>query len=206
MNAPARVAPLSSVPAESSFAEDPALPHRFTWAEVRAMTAADVFGPDRRAELLRGEIFIMPQEGFLHVDCVRALQRWLLSTVSQLGLEICIREPLYLPGGSVLIPDLCVMPAGTEARSMQAERAALVIEVMDSTEARDRKLKLPAYAEAGVQEVWLVEAQARAVTAHRAALDGVWTSVQRYLPGQTFAPLCAPDAVFEPAGLPESVE
>ncbi|MBY0447264.1 MAG: Uma2 family endonuclease, partial [Hyphomonadaceae bacterium] len=150
MNAPARLAPLSPLPtADSPSAEDPALPHRFTWAEVRAMTGADVFGPDRRAELLRGEIFIMPQEGFLHVDGVYALQAWLLAHVSPLGLLVRIREPLYLPGGSVLIPDLCVMPAGTDARAMQAERAALVIEVMDSTEVRDRKLKLPAYAEAG---------------------------------------------------------
>ena len=170
------------------------------------MTAAEVFGPGRRAELLRGDIFIMPQEGFLHVDAVFALQTWLLASVSQLGLSVRIREPLYLPGGSVLIPDLCVMPAGTQARAMQAERAALVIEVMDSTEARDRKLKLPAYAEAGAVEVWLVEAKARAVTAHRAALEGAWTSVQRHLPGQPLAPLCAPGAAFDPAGLPEAAE
>ena len=193
MNAPARLAPV----------EDHALPHRFTWAEVRAMTAAEVFGPDRRAELLRGEVFIMPQEGFLHVDCVYALQSWLLAHVSTLGLSVRIRDPLYLRDGSVLIPDLCVMPAGTEARAMRAERALLVIEVMDSTEGRDRKLKLPAYAEAGVQEVWLVEAKGRALTAHRAPLDGAWTSVQRCTPGQTLAPLCAPEAGFNPADLPE---
>lgn len=196
MHAPVRLGPV----------EDSALPHRFTWAEVRAMAAANVFGPDRRAELLRGEIFIMPQEGFLHVDCVYSLQTWLLAHVSPLGLSVRIREPLYLPGGSVLIPDLCVMPAGTAARAMQAERGALVIEVMDSTEVRDRKLKLPAYAEAGVQEVWLVEAKARAITAHRAPLDGAWTSVQRYLPGQSLAPLCASGAALDPADLPEAAD
>lgn len=89
---------------------------------------------------------------------------------------------------------------------MQAERAALVIEVMESTEVRDGKFKLPAYAEAGVQEVWLVEARARAITAHRAAIDGAWTSVQRHLPGQTVAPLCGPEALFDPARLPQAPE
>lgn len=77
---------------------------------------------------------------------------------------------------------------------------------MDSTEVRDRKLKLPAYAEAGVQEVWLVEAKTRAITAHRAPLDGAWTSVQRYLPGQPLTPLCASGAALDPADLPEAAD
>ncbi len=182
---------------------DPALPHRFTWEEVEALVASGALG-EARAELIEGEVFLMPEEGFLHVDCVRVLQRWLLANLAPLGLEVCIREPVHLPDGSVTIPDLSVFPAGTTAREMRADRAELLIEVADATERRDRDLKLPRYAAAGVGEVWLVSAPARAVTRHRAPIDGAWSFVQRHGPGEAIAPHCAPDRAFDPAALPSA--
>jgi Uma2 family endonuclease len=178
-------------------------PYRFTWADVVEMGRAGLFG-DATVELIGGEIFVMPDEGFLHVDSVHALQRWLLASVAVLNLEISIRAPVHLPDGSVVVPDLSVFPAGTDARGMMAARALLIIEVADSTEARDRTLKLPRYAAAGVPEVWLVQAQARAVQVHRAPLDGEWTLLDRFLPGRPVAPIAAPDAAFDPELLPKS--
>jgi Uma2 family endonuclease len=177
-------------------------PHRFTWDEVLRFAETDAFGEGVRVELIGGDVYTMPEEGFLNVDVVRVLQKWLLASLLALGFEIAIREPIHLPDGSVLIPDLSVFPAGARAADMQAERALLIIEVADATLERDRKLKLPRYAEAGVAEVWLVEAQTRAIVAHRAPLDGAWTSVARFTVGQSAAPACAAQAAFELAALP----
>jgi Uma2 family endonuclease len=145
----------------------------------------------------------MPEEGFLHVDGVWALREWLLASVSPSGLQIRIGDPMHMPDGTVMGPDLSVFPAATDVSGLTAARALLVIEVADSTEARDRTLKLPRYSAAGVPEVWLVQAQARAVQVHRAPLDGEWTLLDRFLPGRPVAPLAAPDAAFDRELLPK---
>lgn len=167
------------------------------------MAAANVFGETTRVELIGGELFTMPEEGFLHVDCVHVLQNWLLAHVAPLGLNVFIREPVHMADGSALIPDICVFPSGTDARAMQAARALLIVEVSDTTLTRDRDIKAPRYSGDGVQELWIIEARARAVNVHRAPLEGAWTFLDRITPGRAVAPLCAPAAAFDPASLPE---
>ena len=167
------------------------------------MMASGVWG-EARAELIGGEIYLMPEEGFLHVDCVRVLQRWLIAKIAPLGFEICIREPVHMPDGSVTIPDLSVFLAGTTARGMQAQAAELIIEVADTSERRDREIKLPRYAAAGVKEVWIVSAPVKAIARHRAALNGAWSFVDRLEAGQIVAARCAPDIGFNLDDLPDA--
>lgn len=178
-------------------------PHRFTWDEVLRLSAANVFGETTRVELVGGELFTMPEEGFLHVDIVHVLQDFLYASVAPLGLSIFIREPVHMADGSVLIPDLCVFPGGTNAREMQAARALLIVEVSDSTLTYDRTIKSPRYAADGVPELWIVDARARAIAVHRNPIDGVWSFVDRVTPGRRLAPLCAPGADFDPVAMPE---
>lgn len=89
-------------------------------------------------------------------------------------------------------------PSGTDARGMTAARALLIIEVAHPAEVRDRTLKLPRYAAAGVPEVWLVQAAARAVQVRRAPLVGASTLLDRFLPGRPDAPLAAQGVAFDP--------
>ena len=168
------------------------------------LAAANIFGETTRVELIAGEIFTMPEEGFLHVDVVHVLQNWLFAHVAPLGLSVFIREPVHLADGSALIPDLCVFPGGTDARGMLAARALLIVEVSDTTLKHDRDVKAPRYANDGAQELWIVGARARAISVHRAPLEGAWTFVDRVVTGRTASPLCAPGASFDPATLPES--
>jgi hypothetical protein len=167
-------------------------PHRFTWDEVVRLAAANVFGETTRVELIAGELFTMPEEGFAPVDAVRVLQTYLLTHVAPAGLCIAVREPVHLADGSALIPDLSVFPGGTGARAMQAARALLIVEVSDSSLAYDRDTKAALYAKDGVQELWIVEVRARAVSVHRAPANGVWSSVSRSMSGQAIEPACAP--------------
>jgi Uma2 family endonuclease len=108
-----------------------------------------------------------------------------------------------LADGSALIPDLCIFPAGTTARAMQAARAMLIVEVSDTTLAHDRSTKSPRYAADGVPELWIVDARARAVEVCRAGAEGAWNMVDRVGPGRVIAPLCTPGAQgFDPSDLP----
>ncbi len=118
--------------------------------------------------------------------------------VAVLNLEIFIRAPVQLAAGSVVVPDLSVLPSWADARGMTAARALLIIEVADTPEGRDRTVKRPRYAAAGVPEVWLVQAAARAVQVYCAPLDGAWTLLDRFLPGRPVAPLAAQGVAFDP--------
>jgi Uma2 family endonuclease len=51
----------------------------------------------------------------------------------------------------------------------------LLIEVADSSLRFDRAVKLPLYARAGIQEVWIANIRQRAVEVHRAPRDGQFT-------------------------------
>ena len=169
------------------------------------MVASGAWG-EARVELIGGEIYFTPEEGFLHVDAVFALQSWLLAQVATIGLSVRIREAVHMPDGSVIAPDLAVFPAGTDARGMQAPLAELLIEVADTSERRDRDVKLPRYAAAGVKEVWIVSAPAKAITRYRAPIDGAWSFVDRLEVGQAASPLCAANFAFDPKDLPEAAD
>jgi len=178
---------------------DSPTPHRFTWDEVVRLSAANVFGETTRVELIGGELFTMPEEGFAHVDAVRTLQAYLLAHIASAGFFVAIREPVHLADGSAVIPDLSVFPIGTGVRATQAARALLVVEVSDTSLAYDRDTKAPLYAREGVAEYWLVDVRARAVIVHRTPVGGAWTSVARFAKGQP-----VPNAAFDPAARPDA--
>jgi hypothetical protein len=82
-----------------------------------------------------------------------------------------IQGPAVLRGQrSVFQPDVSLLrPRSDFYRSGHPEPGdvLLVVEVMDSSEARDRRVKLPIYARARVREVWLIAVEAGVVEAYR---------------------------------------
>ena len=73
------------------------------------------------------------------------------------------------------------------------EDILLIVEVADSSLARDRGVKLRLYARTGVREVWLVDLQHQAVEVHRQPRRGRYRLVSTLRPGQRVAPLAFPD-------------
>ena len=175
-------------------------PKRFTWDDVIAMSRAGLFGETERVELEGGELYVIPEEGPLHVDALEAIRRWLDAHLPA-TLTVSIRGPLHLPDGAVYIPDLCVFPAGFRARDMIAANARLVIEISDTTLNRDKRRKVPRYAAAGIAEFWLVDPVSRTVTVHRQPATD-WGSVEAFGVDASIAPLCMAKAAFVVADLP----
>jgi Uma2 family endonuclease len=74
--------------------------------------------------------------------------------------------PLAIRPRSLFEPDIAVLAPADDwyrHRVVEATDARLVIEVSDSTLARDRQIKLPVYARARVPEVWIVNVGAEAL-------------------------------------------
>jgi Uma2 family endonuclease len=80
----------------------------------------------------------------------------------------------------------------------KANDVRFVIEVADSSLAYDREIKLPLYAQAGIQELWIVNLNESKVEVYRQPQpSGNYTSRVDILRGGTLSALAFPEATFE---------
>jgi len=107
-------------------------------------------------------------------------------------------------------PDLAVLRGARYAGKgiPDASTALLVVEISDTTLLFDTTIKASLYAAAGVPEYWVLNIPDRTLIVHRepivstAARFGVrYGNVRDMLPGTKIAPLCASEALFDPAEL-----
>jgi Uma2 family endonuclease len=75
-------------------------------------------------------------------------------------------------------------------RSVQPATAHLVVEVAQTSQARDLE-KVRDYAEADVTEYWIVDLVAREVVVHRRLRAGTYEEIATFADGATIAPLLA---------------
>ncbi len=150
---------------------------RFTNADLAQMVAQGLVDPDDRWELIRGEWFDMPSESFEHMD-VRTALNMLFS--ARLGwpsdYRVNSEGSFFLSQDTELRPDLAIYRAGVGSNEMAGSDLYLVAEVMKSSQRRDRELKRPVYAEAGVPELWLIDLDAGTITVCREPQAGAYRS------------------------------
>jgi Uma2 family endonuclease len=142
--------------------------HLFSAEEFLAMGNAGIFPPDKRLELIRGEIIDMASIGSPHATVVSRLTR----LFNRITADVLVRPqaPLVLGKSSVPEPDIAVVkPSADEYFSAhpRASDALLVVEVADSSLGIDLNTKAPLYAEAGVTELWIVDIEHRAIHVYR---------------------------------------
>lgn len=86
------------------------------------------------------------------------------------------------------------MPSPGDYSAAHPSRARLVIEVADSSLAKDRRVKAPIYAEMGAAEYWIVNLVDEAIEVHRGPrADGTWKSIERKERGERIALVAFPD-------------
>ncbi|MFE7722141.1 Uma2 family endonuclease [Nocardia rhizosphaerihabitans] len=115
----------------------------------------------RTYELVEGVLVVSPRPTSIHQRVINRLA-WQLE--QQLPLEL---EPLGevevvidpRPPATVRVPDLCVVPALSEAVARWTpDEVTLVVEVLSpGTRRTDRVTKFAEYAEAGIANYWLVD-------------------------------------------------
>jgi Uma2 family endonuclease len=118
------------------------------------------------------------------------LNRLLILAVGD-GAFVLPQLPLAAADDSEPEPDLALVPAGDYERE-HPRTALLVIEIADSSVRKDRNIKAPIYAAAGVAEYWIVFVSERVVEVHREPRDGRYGRVETIGRG----------AVIELVGLP----
>ncbi|WP_258359857.1 Uma2 family endonuclease [Moorella sulfitireducens] len=167
---------------------------RFTVDEYYQMARAGILGEDERVELIEGEIIEMVPIGVKHAACVRRLDRIFNSLVGNRAL-IDTQNPLRIDKYSEPQPDLTLLKPRNDyygAFHPRPDDVLLLVEVADTSLAYDREAKVPLYARAGVNEVWLVDLQAHQVTAYRQPSPSGYSEIKEYRRGDYIAPLAFP--------------
>ena len=170
---------------------------RFTVEEYCAMVDAGILAEEERIELLNGEILVMPPIGPPHESGTDQLNDQLLYPLHGRAL-VRVQGSIMLDDSSLPQPDITVL---RRRDNYQRERATaadvlLVIEVADSSLRRDRELKLPHYAAAGIPEVWIANVPARQVEAYSDPVDSVYQT-RRIVPADgQISPIAFPDVVL----------
>lgn len=169
---------------------------RFTVDEYHRMGEAGILSEDDRVELIDGEIIEMTPIGSRHAGTV-AHATYLFS--SRLGSRAIVwaQNPIDLSSeDSELQPDLALLrPRADFYRRSHPEAAdvLLLVEVMDTSVERDRRVKLPVYARAGIREVWLLDLNAERLAVHRGPTPNGFREVGVHQRGDSVAAEAFPD-------------
>jgi Uma2 family endonuclease len=149
---------------------------------------------ERNVELLNGEIIEMSPECATHSFYCSEVGEYLRHI---LGDRTKVREahPITLPNNSEPEPDIAIVRNRSTLyrdRHPYAEDIFWLIEVADSTLAKDLSVKKDLYADAGIEEYWVINLQASELIVFRKlSIDG-YQSVNSFS-SRAIAPLAFPD-------------
>ncbi len=166
-----------------------------TREEYVRMVEAGVF-EGRRVELIDGVVYEMPPQLSPHAATVMQAQEVLRNVFSP-ELSLRCQMPLDVGAASMPEPDLAVVP-GTPRDYYAAHPtgAALVLEVTDTSQHHDRKRKTRTYAEAGIQDYWIINLARDVLEVYRDPAGGTYRTRRILRRGERIAPLARPDAMI----------
>jgi Uma2 family endonuclease len=171
--------------------------YKWTLDRYHQAIKAGIFD-DQPVELLKGDLVVMPPEGESHAyynteaaDYLRAL----------LGERVKIRDakPITLPNDSEPAPDLAIVqPLGTVylEHHPYPDNIFWLIEFSKATLSKDLGNKKEIYAEAGIQEYWVVNLNDFQLNVFRDLVNGSYTKELTLTTG-TITPLAFQDVQVE---------
>ncbi len=172
--------------------------HQFTVEDYGRMIETGIIHENDAVELIRGEIIKKMPGGRLHVASVNRLNQLLVTRLVGRAI-VSVQNPVVL-SDSEPEPDLALLeprddfyasakPTGTDAR--------LVIEVSDSTLEYDREIKLAIYAQAGIEEMWIVNLTRSEIETYRDPQpDGSYRVHETFKQGDSIRLLAFPDVTL----------
>jgi Uma2 family endonuclease len=158
---------------------------------------AGLFGPEERLELIHGDLVTMAPIGWPHLQVVTIVAQLFAGQVGNTAL-VLVQNPISLPPDSEPQPDIALLRAEYRGRAALpgAQDVLLVVEVADSTLARDRDVKIPLYARHGIAEAWLFDLNARRVTVFRDPGPDGYRTVLTPAADARISPLARPDVTI----------
>ena len=142
---------------------------RWTVAQYERAAEAGVFDRGPRVELIQGEVVTVSPVLPPHAKAVRALCWAAYRQLSEDQWTIGCLAPIRLHDFSAPEPDLWIAEGGGHTYDDDhptGPELTLVVEVAGSTLAFDRTVKVPDYAAARIEHLWLVAVPDRSVTVY----------------------------------------
>ncbi|MEM7118551.1 MAG: Uma2 family endonuclease [Chloroflexota bacterium] len=174
----------------------------FTTDEYDRMIESGILTKADRVELIRGEIFAMSPVGPRHAAIVNRLTR-LIGRYLQERAIVSVQNPIRLSDHSEPEPDVALLhnrPDFYEQAHPEPEDVFLAIEVADSTRSYDVEVKADLYAEAGIQELWILDVAAKEVLVYRQPTASGYAIVKTHGHGDSLVLLAFPDIRLDSRG------
>lgn len=182
--------------------EFPEMKHRITAEAYHRMGEAGVLAADARTELIEGEILDMAPIGSRHASVVDRLTSLMVAAAGAKAI-VRVQGPVRLGDLSEPEPDIVLLKPRADYYRDALPGAAdvlLMVEVADTTQRLDRRVKVPLYARHGVPEVWVIDLENALVHFHRVPSGGTYAEISATgHPGVT--PIAAlPDLTIDLSG------
>ena len=170
----------------------------FTTDDVLKMAEAGLFGDEERIELIGGEIIEMTPVGDRHMACVNRATAFMTEAFGRTAI-VSIQNALQLNIHNMPQPDVVVLKPRVDfygAGGATPADVLFVVEVSDSTLGRDRNIKLPRYAAAGIPEVWIEDLKHDLVLVYRNPEGSEYRTQLTLRHGDSISLLAFPNSTF----------
>jgi len=171
----------------------------FTVDEYHRMSDIGLFPEDKRFELIRGEIFEMPGAKPPHSGRVNRLTHLFSSRLGD-SIVLSVQNPSSIDDYSEPVPDVSLLKARSDFYSEKhptPDDVLLLVEISHTTLRFDTKIKAPLYAEAGIQEYWILNLPQNVLEIRSEPVNGRYTRQEILRPGQTVSPRAFPGVSFQ---------
>jgi Uma2 family endonuclease len=180
---------------------------KFTIDDLEKLYELGFIDEVERYELIDGDLIPMSRILGPHASCINHLNMRIPERLGNRGTCL-VQNPIFISDTSQPQPDFAIAYRREDGYLVHARpnELYLVIEVMDLSGQKDRRVKVPLYAVAGIRETWLVDIPGLFIEQHRNPVDGVFSERLIIRPGQVIAPEAFPDLVLQVSdilGLPE---
>lgn len=172
--------------------------HRFTVEDYYRMAETGILKPDARVELIEGEIVDMMPIGPFHAGAGSELNRLFGSLANERWI-VWNQYPLRIDEFNEPQPDLMLLrPSASKYKKSHPtpEDVILLVEISHTTLRRDREIKLPLYAKAGIEEVWILNVPEKQIEVYREP-NYLGYETKFVVRDGNLAPLAFPDAEID---------
>lgn len=167
---------------------------KWTVEELLALDESGKLNPEKRYELLGGEVYEMQPIGEGHANEVDMIVEKLVLQFTGRA-RVRSQNPIFLGDYDLPQPDAVLLNPERDYSKQHPnfEDIYLAVEVSESTLAYDRGKKLKRYAEAGIREVWIVNLKDRHTEVYRDPMGEEYLTRFVVKPGQSISPLAFPN-------------
>ena len=178
---------------------EPSSLKRWTVQDYHRMSELGILNPDERTELIAGQITLMAAKGTPHVTALGLLATALDKLLAKQSAFVRTQDPIQLDDYSEPEPDLAIIK-GTILDYVdhhpRPDEVYLVVEVADSTLKQDCEVKDKIYAQAGIDDYWVLDVKNRQLHIFRNPSSMGYTSHLILKEPNQFSPFAFPNMIL----------